>query len=396
MTSLRPVPTEAVETDLGAVADRVSPCATTTCCETVYDWFVAEPDRLVLPVVDDQARPVGLVARNEFLQTLASHFGRSLYLRKPITALMDADPLIVEATVPLSILGDRILGEKPTAMIRGFIVSKNGVYHGVGTGLDVLKLSMKKIRQQSVDLTVAERGASRANQAKSRFLAAMSHELRTPLNAIIGFSELIRDQVMGPDAMDTYTDYAADIHNSGSHLLELINDVLDIAKIESGKIDLQRQDLIVQEEIGPLWRGFTLRAETKNLDLRMHVPSEPIACFADPRALRQIVTNLVGNALKYTQNGGCVCLSVAAIEDQSVRIEVQDNGPGIPKSYQARIFEPFEQVDNSYQRHAEGSGLGLALTKELVAINGGTIGLDSTLGEGARFWIVLPQRKPVG
>lgn len=196
MTSLRRVPTEAVETDLGAVADRVSPCTTDTCCETVYDLFVTEPDLLVLPVVDDRRRPVGLVSRNEFLQTLASHFGRSLYLRKPITALMDADPLVVEATVPLSILGDRILGEKPTAMIRGYIVSKDGVYHGVGTGLDVLKLSMKKIRQQSVDLTLAERGASRANQAKSRFLAAMSHELRTPLNAIIGFSELIRDQVM--------------------------------------------------------------------------------------------------------------------------------------------------------------------------------------------------------
>ncbi len=396
MTSLRPVSTEAVETDLGSVADRVSPCATDTSCEAVYDWFVAEPDRLVLPVVDEEARPVGLVARNEFLQTLASHFGRSLYLRKPVTALMDPDPLVVEATVPLSILGDRILDEKPTAMIRGFIVTKDNAYHGVGTGLDVLKLSMEKIRRQSDDLTVAERGASKANMAKSRFLATMSHELRTPLNAIIGFSELIRDQVMGPDAMDTYVDYAADIHNSGSHLLELINDVLDIAKIEAGKIDLQRQDLILQEEVGPLWRGFTLRAKKKNLILRIDAPSEPIACFADPRALRQIVTNLVGNAVKYTQNGGCIRLSMETVEDHSIRIEVEDNGPGIPKSYQARIFEPFEQVDNSYQRHAEGSGLGLALTKELVRINGGKIGLESAPGEGSRFWIVMPQRQPAG
>ena len=376
---------------LGAVATPVEPCLTETRCERVYDLFVRAPDLFVLPVVDAAGRPVGLVDRHQFLLTFAAPYGRSLYARRPVTSLMDAAPLIVDAAVPLSVLSRRILGEKPTAMVQGFIVVRNGAYLGVGTGADVLRMSSETIRIQSVELTAAKHDADRANKAKSQFLATMSHELRTPLNAILGFAELIRDRAMGDDVMETYSEYAGHIHHSGAHLLDLINDVLDIAKIESGKVETEKEEFDLAGFLHPVIEGFSARAAKQELAFAATIPARMIPCYADPRSVRQILTNLVGNAIKYTPAGGTVTVSVMESGDNEVVLQVKDTGVGIAKRDHERVFRPFEQVDNKYSRQSEGSGLGLALVRQLVDLNGGRLTLQSDLGEGSCFCVILPK-----
>lgn len=381
---------------LGSVATPVEPCLTDTKCETIYERFGRDPELFVLPVIDRLGRPVGLVGRHEFLLTFAAPYGRSLYARRPITTLMDDLPLIVDATVPLSVLSRRILGEKPTAMVQGFIVVRNGAYLGVGTGADVLRLSSETIRIQADELAAAKRDADRANNAKSQFLAAMSHELRTPLNAILGFAELIRDQAMGRDAIDTYRDYAGHIHDSGSHLLDLINDVLDIAKIESGKVETERQEFDLAGFLRPVVEGFSARAAKQQLCFAAEIPDGSLPCYADPRSVRQILTNLVGNAIKYTPEGGSVTVSVLDSGADDVMLQVKDTGVGIAEQDRDRVFRPFEQVDNKYSRQSEGSGLGLALVRQLVDLNGGKLALQSELGKGSCFCVILPKRGAEG
>lgn len=378
---------------LGAVATMVEPCLTRTRCETVYELFCRDPDLFVLPVVDEIGRPVGLVGRHEFLLTFAAPYGRSLYARRAITSLMDASPLIVEAVVPLSVLSRRILGEKPTAMVQGFIVVRNGAYLGVGTGADVLRLSTERIRIQTAELMEAKQDADRANKAKSQFLATMSHELRTPLNAILGFAELIRDRTMGDDVVETYSEYAGHIHDSGAHLLDLINDVLDIAKIESGKVETEREEFDLADYLRPVLEGFSAKAGKQELAFTARIPETPLPCFADPRSVRQILTNLVGNAIKYTSEGGAVTVTLRELNAEEVIIEVEDTGVGISEKDQQRVFQPFEQVDNKYSRQAEGSGLGLALVRQLVDLNGGRLALRSALGEGSCFSVTLAKRR---
>ncbi|RVU36045.1 hypothetical protein EOI86_12455 [Hwanghaeella grinnelliae] len=378
---------------LGAVATIVEPCLTRTRCETVYELFCGDPDLFVLPVVDEAGRPVGLVGRHQFLLTFAAPYGRSLYARRPITSLMDASPLIVDAVVPLSVLSRRILGEKPTAVVQGFIVVRDGAYLGVGTGADVLRLSTETIRIQTAELIEAKQDADRANTAKSQFLATMSHELRTPLNAILGFAELIRDRVMGEDVPETYSDYAGHIHDSGAHLLELINDVLDIAKIESGKVETEREEFDLADYLRPVVEGFSAKAVKQELAFTARIPEAPLPCFADPRSVRQILTNLVGNAIKYTPKGGLVAVTVRELNANEVIIEVEDTGVGIAEKDQKRVFQPFEQVDNKYSRQSEGSGLGLALVRQLVDLNGGCLALRSVPGEGSCFSVTLGKRR---
>lgn len=381
---------------LDAVAAPVEPCLTETRCETVYELFGRDPDLFVLPVVDQAGRPVGLVGRHEFLLTFAAPYGRSLYARRAITSLMDSSPLIVDSTVPLSVLSRRILGEKPTAMVQGFIVVRNGAYVGVGTGADVLRMSSETIRLQASELADAKHDADRANKAKSQFLATMSHELRTPLNAILGFAELIRDRAMGDNVIETYSEYAGHIHDSGAHLLDLINDVLDIAKIESGKVETEREAFDLSGYLRPVIEGFSARAGKHDLSFDADIPDGRVPCFADPRSVRQIMTNLVGNAIKYTPAGGTVTVSIIDAGLGEVVLQVKDTGVGIAKQDQERVFRPFEQVDNKYSRQSEGSGLGLALVRQLVELNNGRLTLQSDLGQGSCFCVVLPKHDGIG
>jgi cell cycle sensor histidine kinase DivJ len=246
-------------------------------------------------------------------------------------------------------------------------------------------------RKEAEDALLAARDAAEAaNRAKSRFLANMSHELRTPLNAIIGFSDMMRQELFGPLGASRYRDYAGHVHESGHHLLELINDLLDMAKIESGKRDL-KFETVEPEEAGR--RALTLirpLAEARGLQLFFDGMALP-RLMADRRALQQILLNLLSNAIKFTPKGGQVTLSVTQESDR-LCFAVCDTGIGIAAEELPRLGQPFEQVDGDYARAHQGTGLGLALVKALAELHGGTMTVASTQGLGTSVFIRLPLR----
>jgi signal transduction histidine kinase/DNA-binding response OmpR family regulator len=232
--------------------------------------------------------------------------------------------------------------------------------------------------------TVAALGA--ANAAKSDFLASMSHELRTPLNAIIGFSDLMREEP-GDDGRATIPrDWIEHIHRSGQHLLELINDVLDLAKVDAGRLELHREPVDVAGAVSEVVAGLRPLAEPKHLALAARVPS--VIVDVDRGRLRQVLYNLLSNAIKFTPDGGRITVT-ATSDDEAVRLAVSDTGVGIAAADVARVFEEFRQVGDHGQRQG-GTGLGLALTRRLVEAHGGRIELASEPGRGSTFTVVLP------
>lgn len=236
--------------------------------------------------------------------------------------------------------------------------------------------------------------AETANASKTAFLANMSHELRTPLNAILGFSEIIAQECFGPVGSARYKDYAGDIHSSGAHLLSLINDLLDIAKIEAGRMEISPNPLETRRTFDAALKLAGAKASEKNQHLTIDVDASCPPLFADERALRQILINLVSNAVKFTPEGGRIEVVASAARDGGFQIMVRDNGPGIPREKLDSIFTPFSQVDNRYDRQAGGTGLGLALVRGLAELHGGRAWIESAPGAGCAAFVVLPARTP--
>jgi two-component system cell cycle sensor histidine kinase PleC len=232
--------------------------------------------------------------------------------------------------------------------------------------------------------------AETANASKTAFLANMSHELRTPLNAILGFSEIIAQECFGPTGSPRYKEYAGDIHSSGAHLLSLINDLLDVAKIEAGKMEIEPEPLDAHRTFDIALKLIGAKAREKHQELVITVDSSAPPLFADERALKQILINLVSNAVKFTPEGGRIQVLGSAARGGGFQISVQDNGPGIPREKLDRIFTPFSQVDNRYDRQAGGTGLGLALIRGLAELHGGRAWLESEPGKGCCAYVVLP------
>jgi signal transduction histidine kinase len=241
----------------------------------------------------------------------------------------------------------------------------------------------QEIQDKSAQLEIA-------NKHKSDFLANMSHELRTPLNAIIGFSEVLVDKMFG-ELNEKQLDYLKDIHDSGKHLLSLINDILDLSKIEAGRMDLEVSSFHLPTAIANAMTLVRERAQRHGIQLGVEVDARLGEFNADERKFKQIMLNLLSNAVKFTPDGGRVDVS-AKLDTTKVEIAVKDTGIGIAPEDHAAVFEEFKQVGRDYTRKAEGTGLGLALTKRFVELHGGGISLASAPGKGSTFTVTLPLR----
>jgi two-component system cell cycle sensor histidine kinase PleC len=223
----------------------------------------------------------------------------------------------------------------------------------------------------------------------------MSHELRTPLNAIIGFSDIIGRELFGPLGNDKYTEYARDINDSGSHLLSIINDILDLAKAESGKLELSEQEFDITDTLEACVRMCRGRAEANGVELIFFGGQTEIRAVADERLLLQIVANLITNAIKFTPEGGAVRLYVSASAQKGILLKVTDTGIGIAPEDIERVLRPFEQVEMSYSRRHSGSGLGLPYAKRLTELHGGELKIESQLGKGTTASVTLPASRLV-
>lgn len=250
-------------------------------------------------------------------------------------------------------------------------------------------------RKEAEALRDARDQATAASRSKSEFLANMSHELRTPLNAIIGFSEALERELFGPIGSPRYREYAEDIHDSGVHLLSLINDILDLSKIEAGHFKLHEDEADLNHIIGAATRIVRHRAQQSNISIELSLPEPPIALVADERALKQVLINLVSNAVKFSPDGSLVRIE-SQVRSDCLRISVIDEGAGIAPEDIPRALTPFTQLDGSLSRAHEGTGLGLPLAKHLTELHGGELRIESALGEGTAVHIDLPLTRVVG
>ncbi len=239
---------------------------------------------------------------------------------------------------------------------------------------------------------IQKRKIEAANKAKSEFLANMSHELRTPLNAIIGFSEVLRDKLCG-DLNEDQTEFVTDIHSSGQHLLQMINDILDLSKVESGKLELKYEEFELGKAVEAVLITLKGLANKKSLVIETAIHNPLDRLVADPTKFKQILYNLLSNAIKFTPENGTIRTITQRKEKDSIEVKVTDTGIGIAPADYPKIFVGFSQVDSSYSRKYEGTGLGLALTKKLVEMHGGKIGFESTVGTGSVFYFTLPVNK---
>jgi PAS domain S-box-containing protein len=252
----------------------------------------------------------------------------------------------------------------------------------------------ERIRYEAA-LRQAKEEADSANLSKSQFLATMSHELRTPLNAIIGFAELMQSEVMGPIGNAQYRSYVNDINESGSHLLQLINDILDLTKAEAGMLQLNEDVLDLAGTIGAVARVSRAPIAKAGLTIDIDLPPDLPPLHADERKTRQVFFNLVGNAVKFTPPGGHIRIFGCCDPQAGVRVTVADTGIGIAPDDLARVLEPFVQVDSSLTRHHHGTGLGLPAVKAIMELHGGTVELTSAPGDGTEVTIAFPPERMV-
>jgi signal transduction histidine kinase len=274
----------------------------------------------------------------------------------------------------------RILEIRRSAMPDGAVLS---IYSDV-TDIRAAERRLRQARSQ----------AEAANHSKSEFLANMSHELRTPLNAIIGFTEIISQELFGPIGNEKYLEYVTDVHSSSLHLLSIINDVLDMSKIEAGKLELAKQSVVLQEVLSEVIRIVRERASSRGIDLISRSVDDPVVIWADERAMKQIFLNLLSNAIKFSRDREKVFVTVSAEHGGTAAIEVEDHGIGMNEDEQERALQPFGQAKPATTGNYGGTGLGLPITKGLVEAHGGTLAICSRPGAGTAVRVVLPVQAP--
>jgi len=257
-----------------------------------------------------------------------------------------------------------------------------------------LKTSRTRMNELSRRLAITAEQAENASRAKSAFLANMSHELRTPLNAIMGFSEVMKDQHLGPVLNPRYLAYAADIHTSGRYLLGIINDVLDLSKIEAGKMSLDSaEEFPLRQALQASLSICTSLGEKFGVQLESDLPPEDVRVLAVERMVRQIMINLIGNAIKFTPAGGCVTVSGAPCPEGGYAVTVKDTGIGMTENEITKALTPFGQVENKMTATHTGTGLGLPLAKAMLELHGGALDIESQPGHGTEIVLKFPAER---
>ncbi len=292
---------------------------------------------------------------------------------------------LAEAAVPGALVLLLLL-----ALVAAMIVATRLAARTIAQTVEALEDSHRELARRELAAREARDEAERANRIKTVFLANVSHELRTPLNAILGFSELLDRQVKGPLGHPAYRGYITDIRASGQHLLRLIENVIDLSRIEVGAWELDAAPMDPRQTTQEVLRFLQPLAKQRGIELAVELDRAPEAIVADSRALAQIVTNLVSNAIKFTDSGGRVRLAWRVSSAGEAVLQVEDDGIGIPAADMEAILQPFERGRDHSTRRREGSGLGLAIVKSLVELHGGRLSLDSRPGEGTSVTVVLP------
>jgi signal transduction histidine kinase len=410
-----------VEVVLQAITDAT---ADLLACGSVAIGFVVEEGRFVRLVAG--TGPI-VAARERLLPVDHSLLGWVVTEEEAVTVPdMDADP----RNFPVPDLPLKALAAVPLrsgGLVFGVLAAFNRNDHGPFTGADLHLLAtlgdqivvgvdrahvIEESRKKEEVLATKNRELQRANELKSQFLANMSHELRTPLNAINGFSDLLLTEELG-SLNDSQKEFLDSILRNGNHLLGLINAVLDLSKIEAGRMTLSLVQTDLREVILSAVTDTAPLRSAKRQEMRLEMGEEPLPALADGVRLRQILYNLLSNASKFTPEGGSVTVSAIAtraplpipsdrstdkarfVSREAVWISVRDTGIGIQQDDMPKLFHEFSQVDSSASRQQQGTGLGLALSRRFVEMHGGTIGCESVAGTGATFWFILPSEGPL-
>ena len=265
----------------------------------------------------------------------------------------------------------------------------------LGQVSDGFNRMLAEIQAHDLELRAAWHEADAASRAKSEFLANMSHELRTPLNAIIGFSEIIKLEMLGPLGTGRYRHYAQDIFDSGNHLLAVIGDILDISKVEAGEFELHAEPTDLEQIVEQSLRLVRERAEAAGIRIEVAIGRDLPRLLLDQRLIKQSLINLLSNAIKFSPEGGSVAVRAARGPEGSVLLSVADSGIGIAEDDIPSVLKPFSQVESAFSRSHEGTGLGLPLAKSFIEAHGGRLEIDSTVGRGTRVTLHIPAQRAI-
>src|SRR5579859_507818 len=353
----------------------------------IYRQFEDDPDLMVIAVVDDDGRPVGLVERNAFLVRMAAQYGYELWSRRPISHWMKTDPLIADGDMTVEEFCGRVLEERPSELFQGFIVTCAGRYAGVGTALSLLQVTAAATASHAAVMAGLAKDAQDALAAKGRFLAVMSHEIRTPLNGVLAVAEIIRRKSRQAD-LEPLVDT---ILQSGGTLLRLLNDALDLSRAEASGLELHEEPMLTPWVIDDVVALWSAQAELKGVSLSAAYdgPAD-LWVLADRVRVQQVINNLVSNAIKFAPGGAADVRLRAERQGDYVALagEVSDNGPGVPADRLETIFNPFQQTEDGVR--LGGAGLGLAVCRQILERMDGRIEALANPGGGALFRFAAP------
>ncbi len=365
-------------------------------CEFVQSsaWAMIVP--LMLPIADPTARTFVLfvllfvAAMSSLVSATVPHAVYAALLPTMLAIVVFLRPYAGYAGLPLTILS--------ACVQLYFIVLARRLY---STSLASLSFRMEKealiaeLEQAKANSDEARRRAEEANLAKSRFLATMSHELRTPLNAILGFSEVMKAELFGTHTVPAYKEYSNDIHSSGRHLLMLINEILDLSRVEAGRYELKEESVSLASIVEDCQHLLSLRAKKRDIDVNEAIEAGLPRIWADERAVRQVTLNLLTNAIKFTPQGGSITVKVGWTASGGQYLAIRDTGPGIPEEEIPIVMSSFGRGSLAQKNAEEGSGLGLPIVKGLVELHGGTFSIKSKVREGTEVVVVFPPERVI-